>query len=98
MFQINMEYIYESVKEETEDESSCKKVRQIRSISFLIIYWFFIISFDNREPFFQTIVEYAQVKEEVEEEKIDICCSILPLSFEQVEEGYSQCKVMLSFR
>jgi hypothetical protein len=43
-------------------------------------------------------MEYAQVKEEVEEEKIDICCSILPLSFEQVEEGYSQCKVMLSFR
>ena len=38
MFQINMEYIYESVKEETEDESSCKKVRQILSISFQIIY------------------------------------------------------------
>jgi hypothetical protein len=57
-----------------------------------------MISFDNRESFFQTIMEYAQVKEEVEEEKIDICGSILPLSFEQVEEGYSQCKVMLSFR
>ena len=98
MFQINMEYIYESVKEETEDEPSCKKVRQIISISFQIILKFLIISFDNREPFFQTIIEYAQVKEEVEEEKIDICCSILPLSFEQVEEGYSQCKVMRGFR
>ncbi len=42
-------------------------------------------------------MEYAQVKEEIEEEKIDICCSIPPLSFEQVEEGYSHCKVMLSF-